>query len=130
MAYVPPRLAAAAVAVLTHARSEDAAVSLGISGRTLRRWRALPQFALALTHARRELVTQAVDALRQAGTDAVRNLHDTLRDPSVAPAVRVQASGLILAHLLRAIVDSDMQEQLDALKNRLEEAESREKRYN
>ena len=123
MAVAPPRLAIAVAAVLSNPRLDAAAAAAGIAPRTLRNWRALPEFQQELERQRRALVAQAADALRSAGIDAVLTLQGVLADPDCSPAVKVQACGCILSHLFRATEVADMAERMD----KLEESREREK---
>lgn len=124
MAATPPRLLAAVAAILAHPRLEDAAAALGISTRSLRRWRALPAFRSAMDVERRAMVARATDSLRLAGDAAVQTLRAILADPEVPAAVKVQACGCILGHLFRAVEIDDVVRRLDALEESQDNAKT------
>src|SRR5689334_17844746 len=92
-----------AALLIARGMSTDATgTELGISGRTVRRWREDPNFATAVDTARRAILTEAVAALGAAARDAVTVLHAALSEQS--PVIRVRAA-LGLLGALPAIVE-------------------------
>lgn len=118
----PPRLDAAAAALLAFPRMDDAAASIGVSSRTLRRWRTLPGFAKAMEVERRKAVAEATDALRNGAKEAVAVLREIMADTACPPAIRVQAASCVLANAYRAIEVADVSERLDALEEAASDA--------
>ena len=106
----------AVVATLTAPTLDEAARALGVSPRTLRRWRTSAAFAAAVRQAARDLDREAIDALRAATVDAVRVLREALADES--SVVRVRAAVAVLDAADRAR-DDDVFERLEALERRL-----------
>ena len=129
-ASLPPRLCKAACALLTHSTIGAAAAACGISARTFLRWRKLPAFARALDAERRRMVAESTDALRAGSIEAVATLREVMGDTACPAAVRIQAASYVLSHVYKAIEQGEIQEQIAALRERVEEVQAREKRYN
>ena len=70
---------------------------IGVSGRTVRRWREDPAFEELVQAAARELLGEAVAALGAAARDAIETLHAALRDENAA--IRVRAASVLLSAL-------------------------------
>lgn len=110
-----------AQAVLLLARggsSDSVGQELGVSGRTIRRWREDPEFERDVQAARRELLSEAVAALGAAARDAITALHAALQDES--PAVRVRAASVLLSALPAISEHANLEERianLEALVN-------------
>src|SRR3954470_24660150 len=96
--------------------------ALGISGRTIRRWREDPTFEAEVTAARRELLAEARSALGAAARDAVATLHAALQDPSVA--LQIRAASVLLAALPAVTEQLEFEERLAALETALTGARS------
>ncbi|MFI6856507.1 helix-turn-helix domain-containing protein [Streptomyces sp. NPDC050416] len=110
-------------AVLLLARgvsSDKAGETLGVSGRTIRRWREDPAFEAEVAAARKELLGEAMAALGGAVRDAITTLHDALADPN--PALRVRAASVLAAHLPALVEHADLEERLTMLEAALEES--------
>lgn len=87
-----------AVLLLARGMSTDkVGEEIGMSGRTVRRWREDPEFEARVQDAARELLGEAVAALGAAARDAVETLHAALRDENAA--VRVRAASVLLSAL-------------------------------
>lgn len=88
----------AAIALLARGMSSnDVGTTVGVSGRTIRRWREDPDFRTSVETGRREILQEAVAALTSAVRKAVTALEEALTDPS--PMVRVKAGGDLLRSL-------------------------------
>src|SRR5262245_16449552 len=105
----------------------EVAERLGISERTLRRWRNRPAFITAYDAEDRDARSESWDARREYRAKlaalqpvAVDGLADLLA-PEL-PWLRLQAIGLALSHAARAS-DDDLDERLDALEARLDAAD-------
>ena len=85
-----------AIIGLARGLSTDAVgAELGVSGRTVRRWRDEPGFAASVEAARRETLAEAVAALGHAARQAVETLFEASLNAE-NEAVRVRAAlGLI-----------------------------------
>jgi hypothetical protein len=93
---------AQAVAALLQAHSVgDAAQVVGVSTRTLQRWKSDPAFAAALLDAQSEIFHCVSVEVRSLALDAVRTLGQVLRDEKSPTPSRVRASAAILAMLTK-----------------------------
>lgn len=106
----------AVMVVLTAPTLGEAARLVGVSPRTLYRWRSSEPFTRSVRATARALDRDAADQLRAATVDAVRVLREALADE--APAVRVRAAVALLDAAERAR-DDDVSERLQALERRL-----------
>ncbi len=97
--------------------AEEAATSVGVSVRTVRRWQADPVFREALRVEARSASRSAVDSLLAGQVAAVRVLVHALDDEQVS--VRIRAAGLLLDAGQRA-ADDDLAERVEALEGRAE----------
>ncbi|WP_333767733.1 helix-turn-helix domain-containing protein [Streptomyces sp. IBSBF 2435] len=87
-----------AAALLARGLSTDkVGAEVGVSGRTVRRWREDPAFAADVREARREILGEITDAIAAASRDAVDTLREALVDKS--PAIRVRAATALLGAL-------------------------------
>jgi hypothetical protein len=83
--------ALAVAALLQSGTVAQAAQSVGVSVRTLQRWKEKPEFAAALLDAQSEIFFQACTEVRALALDAVRTLGQILRDTDQAAPSRVRA---------------------------------------
>lgn len=108
----------AAIALLARGMSSnDVGTTIGVSGRTVRRWREDPDFRTNVETARREILQEAVAALTSAVRKAVTALEDALTDPS--PMVRVKAGGDLLRSLPALSEHAAYEARLAALEARM-----------
>lgn len=112
---LPPKYAAAILALLTHPSAQAAADAAGVPMRTLTRWRSRPDFASALESERRRLVKQSTDHLRASSITAVATLREVMCDESCPAAVRIQAASYVLSYCYKAVELDDVVRRLDAL---------------
>ncbi|TRV70819.1 hypothetical protein FKN01_32230, partial [Streptomyces sp. 130] len=77
--------------------SNDVGTAVGVSGRTVRRWREDPTFREQVEAGRREILHETVAALTSAVRKAVTTLETALTDP--AATIRVKAAGDLLRSL-------------------------------
>lgn len=94
--------------------------TVGVSGRTIRRWAEDPGFEAEVKAARRELLAEARAALGGAARDAITALHEALQDPSVA--MRIRAASVLLSALPSVTEQLEFEDRLAALEAALEEA--------
>jgi hypothetical protein len=96
------RRTAVAVAALLQSNSvAEAAQVIGVSTRTLQRWKADPSFADALLDAQNEIFFAACNEVRGLALDASRTLGKILRDDKQPAPSRVRASLAVLSLLMR-----------------------------
>ena len=96
------RRRAVAVAALLQSHSVgEAAQTIGVSARTLQRWKAQPEFAAALLDAQTEIFFAACNEVRSLAMDASRTLGEILRDTKAPAPSRVRASVAVLALLTK-----------------------------
>lgn len=70
----------------------EVAARLGVTDRSVRRWRSDPAFREALAEAGLDALEAARDALEAAAHDAADFLVELVQDTSRAPSVRLQAA--------------------------------------
>lgn len=103
----------AAVLLARGTTTDVAGEAVGVSGRTIRRWREDPDFEADVQAARRALLAEAVAALGAAARDAVSTLHAALKDES--PNVRVRAASVLLSALPSITEHADLEQRIAAL---------------
>lgn len=109
-----------AIILLARGTSTDkAGEAVGVSGRTIRRWREDPDFEAEVRTASKELLAEARAALGGAARDAIATLHAALQDPSVA--LRIRAASVLLSTLPAISEQFELEERLAALEAALEE---------
>lgn len=110
------RLAAETFAVTGDASA--AAEAAGVTARTLRRWRQLPEFGAAVDDALSQVFARTRRDVLMNSTTAVDVLRQTMTDATAPHAVRVRAA-LGTLGLSRDLHDDDVARRLDALEERL-----------
>lgn len=110
-----PKLAAV-LALASGADHTDAARAAGVTPRTLRRWRADPEFLAAITDATAGTITAAREALARSATSAVTVLLAIARDTTQPAAARVTAARTLLGLAL----EQDLAARLDGIERALE----------
>lgn len=105
---------AQAAALLARGTSTDkTGEAVGVSGRTVRRWREDPSFENEVQTARRAILTETATALGAAARDAVAVLCAALGDES--PTIRVRAALGILGALPTVSEHIELEQRLAAL---------------
>jgi hypothetical protein len=92
----------AIAALLSHKNLDEAARSLGISGKTLLRWTKDRDFAAAYRAARRDAFSQCIARLQQAAGAATTTVLKLMVDQNVAPACRLRAAEAVLTQAMWA----------------------------
>ncbi|MFD9099312.1 hypothetical protein [Streptomyces collinus] len=100
--------------------SDKAGETVGVSGRTIRRWREDPAFEGQVQDARRAILAEAVAALGAAARAAVETLHAALTEDS--PAIRVRAAATILSALPGLAEHADLNDRIARLEAAATEA--------
>lgn len=97
-------------AVLTCRTMEDAAEQVGVTSKTLRRWRSeVPEFDMAVRDAADAALADAANMLKAATRTAVRTLAEIAADEKRADWVRMQAAAKLMEHgaRLESMRDAD-----------------------
>jgi transposase-like protein len=96
----------------------EVAERLGITERTLRRWRARNDFQAALSAAQGEALRVAAAQLAGLADDAVKTLRQEVQNGGSSSA-RLRAAGLVLDNLAKMAELADFAERLDRLERSL-----------
>jgi hypothetical protein len=105
----------AIIALLTQRNIEEAAKSVGISGRTLLRWLRLPEFDAAYRKAKRDAYRQSIARLQQGSSAAATTLVKALIDSNCPWSVKVRAADIIFSHTSKAIEIEDIDARVEEL---------------
>jgi hypothetical protein len=110
--------ARAVVLLARGTNSDKVGETVGVSGRTVRRWTEQPEFKAEVDAARRALLDEAVRALAAASRDAIATLHAALTDAS--PNVRVRAASVLLSSLPSLTEHLELDARIAALETALD----------
>lgn len=105
------------LALVEHPTLEAAAVAVGLTSRTLRRYLEDPLFLTEYRALRRTVWEQAIGELQQACGEAVETLRRNLDAESEAAQIR--AARTILDHARSGLETTDLLERLESLERRL-----------
>jgi uncharacterized protein (DUF1501 family) len=114
----------AIAALLIQRNIEEAAKSVGVSPKTLRRWQQVPEFDAAYRKAKRDAFGQSVARLLQVSSAAVTTLQRLIVDPNTPAAVKARAAYYILTLSTKAIEDDDIVARLTVLEEAAEQNKS------
>jgi hypothetical protein len=117
----PEKYARAIAAILETTTIRAAAQRAQINERTLRRWVHDPVFQAQYRDARRELIKGAVHTLLHSAGSATHTLVTLMQDVSTPATARVSAARAILAFVLRALSEDDIEERFIEIERRLAE---------
>jgi hypothetical protein len=110
----------AIIALLNHRSIDEAAKSVGISGKTLLRWMKEPEFDTAYRNARRAAFSQSIARLQQMSGAAAATLGKLMVDPSTPASTRARVADSILDHAAKAIEIEDIEVRVRALEEAAE----------
>jgi hypothetical protein len=105
----------AIAALLTRPSVEEAARTIGVEPKTLRRWMRVPEFQAAYLQARREAVTQALARMQQGSGAAASVMFKLMVDASAPPAVRLRAAEWLVQNAIKGIELEDIEARVTAL---------------
>jgi hypothetical protein len=108
----------AIAALLNYATIDQAAKSIGVHERTLRRWQKRPEYQAAFRAARLQLYELASSRVLYLSTAALLALHRNLTSGN--PAVEVRAAQIIFQHCRDEIVVDDMRQRIELLEQEFE----------
>jgi hypothetical protein len=111
----PRKKEEAIAALLTRPSVEEAARTIGVEPKTLRRWMRVPEFQAAYLQARREAVTQALARMQQGSGAAASVIFKLMVDASAPPAVRLRAAECVFDRAIRGVELEDIEARLAAL---------------
>lgn len=109
---VSPQQEQAVIQLALENSTAKAAVKIGVSDRTVRRWTNLPAFKAAFREQARQNSEQAMCALRAAQLQAVNVLWEQLNDSNAL--VQYRAAALLLETGMQ-LTDQDVEERLSEL---------------
>jgi transposase-like protein len=110
-------------ALLTQKNHEEAARTIGISLKTLKRWMRLPEFIEAWRRARWEVVEQACARAQQNTGVATSVLLKLMADPATPSSSRIRAV-LGIFDIARTALDLEVETRVAALERAAEESAS------
>jgi len=116
----------ALAALLETGRPDDAASSAGVSARTLRRWRTMPEWVGAMREARRRLIRETTAILAGESVGALNTLREIHADPAAPAHARTSAAVAVLRSALESHRDDELAERLDRIENVLAAADDPE----
>jgi transposase-like protein len=99
----------AVAAMLTAGSLEEAARLAGVDVSTLRRWRRLPQFRIALRAGKEQLLGATMNELRELAPLAVAGLKKILLSPT-APATAICSAARVVFETLQQGRENDIDE--------------------
>jgi transposase-like protein len=105
----------AIAALMTHRNHDEAAKTLGISPRTLRRWRRQPEFAAAFLLVRKETAQLTNARIQHNSGVAASVLLKQLADPSTPPGVKARVALGLLEITNKSLVSEDLELRIAAL---------------
>jgi hypothetical protein len=111
----PRKKEEAIAALLTRPSVEEAARTIGVEPKTLRRWMRVPEFQAAYLLARREAVTQALARMQQGSAAAASVMFKLMMDASAPPAVRLRAAECVFDRAIRGVELEDIEARIAAL---------------
>ena len=111
---------AAVAALMTRSSVEDAARSVGVEPKTLRRWMREPEFKAAYLLARREAVGQGTARFQSSFGAAVTTLLKVMVDPNTPALTKIRAADSVVAHAMKGIELEDVETRLLALEQAAE----------
>ena len=112
---------AAIAALLTQKNHEEAARSIGIDLKTLKRWMRVPEFIEEWRRARWEVVEQAYARAQQNSGAATSVLLKLMADPATPASSRIRAA-LGIFDISRAALDLEIETRVAALERAAEES--------
>ena len=111
----PRKKEEAIAALLTRPSVEEAARTIEVEPKTLRRWMRVPEFQAAYLQARREAVTQALARMQQGSGAAASVMFKLMVDANAPPAVRLRAAECVFDRAIRGVELEDIEARLAAL---------------
>lgn len=114
--------AKAAILLARGTTTDKVGEAIGVSGRTVRRWRDDPAFEADVATARQAVLGEAVAALGAAARDAVAVLHGALTDESAN--IRIRAASVIVGALPSFSEHAELNARIAALEAAVEKGQA------
>ena len=111
----PRKREEAIAALLTRPSVDDAARTIGVEPKTLRRWMRVPEFQVAYLQLRREAVTQALARMQQGSGAAATVIFKLMVDAGVPASVRLRAAECLFQNAIKGVEIEDILARLAAL---------------
>lgn len=108
-------------ALLVCGTHEQAASAIGVSPRTLLRWRRSEPFKEALRAAYLESIQQSITAAQFASDEAVQTLREIQRDPAQPAGARIAAAKYLDQRHWRLVQFGELLSDLAEIKNLIEQ---------
>ena len=105
----------AVIALLSAKTVEEAARSVGISVKTLRRWQKLPEFEKKLRESRISNFRHSMARLQQASVPAVTTLLKLMVDAATPVAVKARCAYYVLEQMRKAIEIEEIEARISNL---------------
>jgi hypothetical protein len=110
----------AIAALLAHVKVEEAARSVGVTAKTLRRWMDDPEFDAAYSKARRQAYSHTVARLQQGSSAAATSLMKLMLDVATPAPTRARCAEAIIHFAARAVDTEDIELRLSTLEQMAE----------
>ncbi len=103
------------VALVNNPNVKEAALTCGISERTLHRWLNEPDFATQLLEAQRGITKRVIHSVVSRAERAASVLNEIMCDTDAAQSARVSAARTILEFSFKAIEVEDILKRIEAI---------------
>jgi hypothetical protein len=113
----------AVIAILASRNDEEAAQSIGVSAKTLQRWRKLPEFDQALRDARLAAFRQSLARLQQASVPAVTTLLRLMVGGGSPATVKARCAYYILDQTRKGVETENIEKRVTELERAAERSE-------
>jgi hypothetical protein len=121
----PRKTEEAIAALVTRPSVEEAARTISVQPKTLRRWMRLPEFQAAYLQVRREAVTQALARLQQGSGVAATVIFKILVDVNAPASVRLRAADCLFQHAIKGVELEDIEVRVAELERATESSKSK-----
>ena len=111
----PRKLEEAIAALLTRPSVDEAARTIGVEPKTLRRWMRVPEFQASYLRVRREAVTQALARMQQGSGAAATVIFKLMVDANVPASVRLRAAECLFQNAIKGVEIEDIEARLAAI---------------
>src|SRR6266704_926760 len=111
----PRKLEEAIAALLTRPSVDEAARTIGVEPKTLRRWMRVPEFQAAYLRVRREAVTQALARMHQGSGAAATVIFKLMVDANVPASVRLRAAEWLFQNAIKGVAIEAIEARLAAI---------------